>query len=619
MGSGHNDWVGLQAQITANLASTTAAIKGLQAQIKQVTLTLEGELKDVLESFARLEKYVHSRPINASTGYTGYTGPIGFAGSVGATGPDGYTGPTGYTGAAGATGPTGYTGDTGPTGPTGYTGYTGYTGVAGIAGPTGPTGYTGPIGPTGYTGYTGPTGSTGSTGYTGPAGPTPSGLPNLVLATDPSGSSSDTAALRSLVSLDIPPIFCGSQSRVSLPGMKIGKIFQPQRVSGSGDAAGINYTVPTGFRAAIELLFLNGATTDTFFMEVMPSGSSTWYRLTNNVSMGTSVGIPSVYAFGGLNPSCPLFEAGDTIAINSLSGTGWFYGTVFLFPNTAPYRTPRIFGLAIGDQTIYTVPSGKQALHVTPLVQNTPSTEFPCIILGNFGGGTLRGNFLRCPSGSPIPPSFSGGDAFLNTLSNNNATQCGGSMSSLDTGDFVDVIVLPGGTSFTITSVLAASGGNTVYNGSFTGGASNAFVGCVLYVFGFLNAANNGFWTCTASSVSALTLNNPSGVAETRSNCAAGMTTFTPITAVADGTGVYTGTFPGGSSPVHVNWTVVMSGFTNASNNGTFTVTACSTTTLTVNNPSSVLETPTATATIQFLKPPVNTMAWLPFIMEIPT
>lgn len=134
MGSGHSDWRSLQDQITANLAGTTAAINGLQAQIKQVTLTLEGELKTVLEKMVHLEVYVHTNlPAISPTGYTGYTGASGGgsgSGATGYTGPIGYTGYTGYTGDTGAQGPTGYTGYTGAIGPTGYTGYTGSAGSA---------------------------------------------------------------------------------------------------------------------------------------------------------------------------------------------------------------------------------------------------------------------------------------------------------------------------------------------------------------------------------------------------------------------------------------------------------------------------------------------------------
>lgn len=50
------------------------------------------------------------------------------------------------------------------------------------------------------------TGPAGAAGATGPAGPSPSGTPNKVLATDPTGSSTNTAALRALVAADIPAV-----------------------------------------------------------------------------------------------------------------------------------------------------------------------------------------------------------------------------------------------------------------------------------------------------------------------------------------------------------------------------------------------------------------------------
>ncbi len=116
----------------------------------------------------------------------------------------GPAGPTGATGAAGA-GST-VPGPAGPTGATGAAGAVGPTGAAStVPGPAGPTGLTGPTGATGAAStVAGPTGPTGLTGATGPAGPTPSGLPNLVLATNPSGSTTAPAALRALVSLDSP-------------------------------------------------------------------------------------------------------------------------------------------------------------------------------------------------------------------------------------------------------------------------------------------------------------------------------------------------------------------------------------------------------------------------------
>lgn len=54
------DLIDLQDQITANLTAANRAIAGLQTQIKQVTLTLEGELKSYIAQFNALKAYVES-------------------------------------------------------------------------------------------------------------------------------------------------------------------------------------------------------------------------------------------------------------------------------------------------------------------------------------------------------------------------------------------------------------------------------------------------------------------------------------------------------------------------------------------------------------------------------
>jgi hypothetical protein len=68
----------------------------------------------------------------------------------------------------------------------------------------------------------------------------------------------------------------------------------------------------------------------------------------------------------------------------------------------------------------------------------------------------------------------------------------------------------------TITSANNASGSTTVYNGTFPGGASNGYAGLKFTVAGFVaSPANNGVFTCTASTTTTLTLSNSLGVAET--------------------------------------------------------------------------------------------------------
>ena len=65
---------------------------------------------------------------------------------------------------------------------------------------------------------------------------------------------------------------------------------------------------------------------------------------------------------------------------------------------------------------------------------------------------------------------------------------------------------------FTLTSVSVSNG---FYQGTITGGASNAFAGFWFTVAGFTNAANNGTFFCTSSSGSALTLLNVDSQTET--------------------------------------------------------------------------------------------------------
>lgn len=75
--------------------------------------------------------------------------------------------------------------------------------------------------------------------------------------------------------------------------------------------------------------------------------------------------------------------------------------------------------------------------------------------------------------------------------------------------------------SFVLTAAANASGGNTVYTGTLTGGASNAFATRYFTVAGFTNSANNGTYVCTASSATTITLANASGIAETHAGTVA--------------------------------------------------------------------------------------------------
>lgn len=86
----------------------------------------------------------------------------------------------------------------------------------------------------------------------------------------------------------------------------------------------------------------------------------------------------------------------------------------------------------------------------------------------------------------------------------------------LDNGTIQVVVDTTSTGSLVLTAAADASGSTTVYTGTITGGASNAFVGMIFIVNGFISTQNNGTFVATASSATTLTLANTQGTSETQ-------------------------------------------------------------------------------------------------------
>ena len=159
----------------------------------------------------------------------------------------------------------------------------------------------------------------------------------------------------------------------------------------------------------------------------------------------------------------------------------------------------------------------------------------------------------------------------------------------------------PDATAQTEAATATSDEGTAVYTGTITETASS-LVGKTFVVAGFVtNPTNNGVFIATANNGSTtLTLANAAAVAETHAATATEQEAewTDAISAVATGTGVYTGTFPEFAS-FPVGAPVTISGFvTNAVNNGTFKVVSATATTLTTTNTASIAETHAATAQV---------------------
>ena len=111
-----------------------------------------------------------------------------------------------------------------------------------------------------------------------------------------------------------------------------------------------------------------------------------------------------------------------------------------------------------------------------------------------------------------------------------------------------------------LTAAATASGGNTTYTGTITGGASSGLVGKYFKIQYFTNTTNNGGpWIVTASSTASLTLANPSGVAETN----AAVATAQPSATSAISSGISSLQPVGTSGSTTPTWSAVQGGQTS--------------------------------------------------------
>ena len=157
----------------------------------------------------------------------------------------------------------------------------------------------------------------------------------------------------------------------------------------------------------------------------------------------------------------------------------------------------------------------------------------------------------------------------------------------------------------TVTATGTGSGGTTTY--TVASGVLASQVGQQFVVTGMVNPANNGTFMCTATSgTTSITLSNPSGVASTSQTG----------TAVSSASVLsFLGTITSGSGNAYVNHSLIVAGFVNGANNGTFAVTSSSTAAFAVTQ-TGVNETHPGTAT-ENTAPALDTIHWTGYNYEI--
>lgn len=183
------------------------------------------------------------------------------------------------------------------------------------------------------------------------------------------------------------------------------------------------YTVPSGRKAIVLTCLGVGGTGTTVGMQVKVSG--TYYPISASpISIGSG---SSLLGMG------TVLEAGDILSVNGVAGGNtncrcWF--SICEMDISSPFYVARNLGLSNGDNTIYTVPTGKTAYTVDGF-GNLYSGFFLQNYFNNSGASRNITAYVVPTAGSP---------SSANTFYNTTATADGGtafvwSRTALNSGD----------------------------------------------------------------------------------------------------------------------------------------------------------------------------------------
>jgi hypothetical protein len=208
---------------------------------------------------------------------------------------------------------------------------------------------------------------------------------------------------------------------------------------------------------------------------------------------------------------------------------------------------------------------------------------------------------------------------------------------------FAATAITPVNAPFSLTSVTTSAGTNATYTG--TGFTTSGYAGLRFTIAGFTNALNNGTFLVVSSTSTTILVENPYAVAETHAATAtpstlctlyqtaagiAGQSVGEYVTVVGATNAANNGTFlcineqisfialanangvtaAGQQATLFINplygQSVTVSGFSNAGNNGTFTVASSTPQSLILNNSGGVAETHAGTVVITNIACPAN-------------
>jgi hypothetical protein len=162
------------------------------------------------------------------------------------------------------------------------------------------------------------------------------------------------------------------------------------------------YTAPAGRRAIIGTQHFWNPTAGTISLYLEVKDGSTYRRISDVATAPTLYGANlSYYAWW-------VLDAGDSLAVHASAAGLSFFGNIVEFDESVGLRTVCV-SLGIGNNTLYTVPSGRSA-HVLPISPTTSAaTSLGNIGIINDSGAARTITLYYTPNGgSAIQASYGG-------------------------------------------------------------------------------------------------------------------------------------------------------------------------------------------------------------------
>ena len=216
---------------------------------------------------------------------------------------------------------------------------------------------------------------------------------------------------------------------VPLRNVRFPSMFGSNLATGNNDL----YTVPTGRTAIISLGRVYNQSAGNIGWYWQLSSGGTYYRLNSTTTTAT-------LAANAVKPVFIVLAAGESISINTVTNNGLnAWGTVVEVPASTPIVRGSVLAPASGNNTVYTVPTGKTAMGLTPFstaVANAADV-LPVVYNSNGTAGSLNVIVHTVPSGGT--PGATNLARPSTAVAANAVEQVPLVTPSMNTGDFLNV------------------------------------------------------------------------------------------------------------------------------------------------------------------------------------